>query len=165
MLNCRLCCSLLSPLSLRLLRKPEMICSLEACSRSRSPLFLTRSLLRSDFFGPSENSLSLHLVPLAMLWHVYLCLPLSACLAPYCGPVAMWWGWEWQGSVWPADVRREVKDVKRATSHGDTALMGLTWPLGNSLSALQAARSGLGVSLVFSGTLRVFQCAEFTNLT
>lgn len=33
-LNCRLCCSLLSPLSLRLLQKPEMICSLEACSLS-----------------------------------------------------------------------------------------------------------------------------------
>lgn len=162
MLNWRLCCSLLSPLSLRLLRKPEMICSLEACSHS--PLFLTRSLLRSDFFGPSESSLPLHPVLLAMLWHIHLCLPLSACLAPYCGPVAMCWGWEWQGSVWPADVRREVKDVKQATGHGDTAHMGLTWPQGNSLSALQAAQSGLGVSLVFSRTLWI-QCAELSSLT
>lgn len=123
-LNCCLCCSLLSPLSLMLLQKPEVFCSLEACSHS--PLFFTRSLLRSDFCGSSEGSLPLHPVLLAVLWHVYLCLPLSACLAPFCGPVAMCWVWVWQGSVWAADVRREVQDVKWATGHGDTAHMGLT---------------------------------------
>lgn len=52
---------------------------------------------------------------------ITMCVPLLWS----CGPVVMCRGWEWQGSVWAVDVRRQVEDVKQATGHGDTAHMGI----------------------------------------